>query len=238
MDFATIKTEVASWLLDLPSGASSRIGDWVNEAIRQAAERHNFLGMQDGGTYSTTNEDRTLTEKPANWKELRGDPFLIHQDGTTTPLTFTPSISDLLTRYGAQLPAEGNTTPADIGTPRYLIEGSTHLFVYPIPDDESDWDNGLYRIEVRHWALPATLVQDTDENFLTVDCPYYCIFKAASLGFRWNKDRDSATEFEVEAEKQFKSFRRRDRMGRVPDRLTIPIYKGANGRIPRTGRRL
>lgn len=239
MEFGAVKTEVESWLIDLPSGASSRIGGWVNEAIKDAAKRHNFRCMEAELLPITIDQQRMLVEIPANWKEHRGLPYLYRQDGSTKELNWAGSESDMIREYAIQLPDEGNEAPADEGEPRYLLERPDQIDVFPLPDDESDWDNGNWRIVVPYWAYPATLTQDTDTNFFTDRGDYYCIWKAVSLGFAWNRDEERATFFETKAEKLFKRLERTDKLSRLPDRMTLAIRRDvyASGNGPRRGLR-
>jgi hypothetical protein len=237
VEFGQIQDEVESWLLDLPSGAASRIPGWINEAVKEAAKRHNFRSMESELLPVTVDQQRMLVAIPSDWKEHRGLPYLYRQDGSTKELNWADSESDMIRTYAIQLPDEGNTMPADEGPPRYLLERPDQIDVFPLPDDESDWDNGNWRIVVPYWAYPATLTDDNDENFFTTTGDYYCIWKAASLGFAWNRDEERAQYFEAKAEKQFKRIERVDKLSRLPDRMTLAAHGDVYASRSRTGLR-
>lgn len=237
MNFSEIKTEVESWLLDLPSGASTRIGGWVNEAIREACKRYNFKFMEAEASFTTADQTRELGSKPATWKEHRGEPYYVRQDGSTQPIEWAPSEAAMVRTYGVDAPAEGNETPIDEGAPRWLLERTDTFDVYPFPDDESDWDNGLYRMRVPYWAFPADLSADDDENWLTIEAPYYVIFKAASMGFKWNRDVENAMLLAADAETQFKRIERKDKLSRLPDRMSLAVHQDVYHGRSRSGLR-
>jgi hypothetical protein len=241
MDFGQIQDEVESWLLDLPSGAASRVPGWTNQAIKDAAKRHNFKCMEAELTPDTVDQQRLLVALPADWKEHRGLPYLYRQDGSTREINWAPSESEMIRTYAIQLPDEGNTTPADEGEPRYLLERGEYpdgqIDVFPLPDDESDWDNGNWRLVVPYWAYPADLALDSATNFFTLKGDFYCIWKAVSLGFAWNRDEERAQFFEAKAEREFKTLERIDKRSKLPDRITLGAYKDVYAPSSRSGSR-
>lgn len=245
MDFATLKTETESWLLDLPSGMSSRVGGWVNEAIRDAARRHNFRFMQSILFTLTQENDRTLTDVGGSplvltdvtpeWKEARGRPYIVHQDGSVTEIDWGGSLSEMNRTYAIQNPAEGNETPVDNGQPRYVLWGDeitpafTGFFIYPAADLLSGWDDGKYRLRLPYWFYPDALAGNNDENHIASEGPYYVIFKAAALGFAWARDEEREQMFERKAEKEFQALRRLDKNRKLPERVHLrpnkSVYK-------------
>ena len=241
MDFATIKTEVEDWVLDLPTGLQVKVGTFANEAIKAAAKRYNFRFMEGKvatSPLSTTDQQRLLVVKPSDWKENRGLPYEIHQDGTTDELDWAGSKSNMVrTHYAEQLPSESNTTPADEGHPRYLEETADDINVWPLPDNDSTWDNGLYRIVVPYWKYPATLVGDNDTNFLTENAEFYVIWKALSIAFGFNRDEERMTFWEKKAERQFKIIERQDKLSKLPDRMTLRVSKDVYAGRSRRGLR-
>jgi hypothetical protein len=237
MDNGAIKTEVQSWLLDMPAGASSRIQGWVNEAIRDATDRYNFRCMQDEELPITVNQQRELFTKPSNWKEHRGEPYIFHQDGTTTPISWAQSEAQMVRTYAIQLPDEGNTTPADEGEPRYLLERETTVDVFPLPDDEADWDNGNWRLAVPYWKHMTAMSADADTNWFTQNAEYYVIWKALAIGFAWNRDEERAALYETKAERQFQRAKNQDKLSQLPDKLTRAVHKDVYAGEPRSGNR-
>lgn len=238
MTFAELQTEVQSWLLDLPSGATTRIPGWINKAIKDAEERYNFRCMEETiAATQTTAQTRLLVAKPSDWKEHRGDPYLLNQDGSNSPIKWAASEQDMLDTYASATPAEGNTTPVDEGTPRYLLEREGQIDVYPLPDEGSEWDNGNYRVVVPYWKYLAALSASSDANFFTTEAPYYVIWQAVALGLKWNRDEERAKSYMVDAEREFKRLVRKDKLSRLPDRFAMPVYSGVYGKPSRFGLR-
>jgi len=237
MDNGQVKAEVESWLLDLPAGASARVQGWVNEALTEATKRYNFKAMWDEQLPITVNQQRELFTKPANWKEHRGEPYYFHQDGSTTPISWAQSEAQMVRTYAIQLPDEGNTSPADEGAPRYLLERDTTVDVFPLPDDESDWNNGLYRMCVPYWKHMTAMSADADTNFLTEKAPFYVIWYATHLGFLWARDEARSDKFATKAEREFQKLKFQDKISKLPDKLTLEVHKDVYAGEPRSGNR-
>lgn len=229
-DFATIKSKVEGWVLDLPAATQAQIGNFVNHAITAAAERHNFRFMESEVTpapVSTAENQRLLVAKPSDWKESRGLPFLLWQDGTTTEIDWAGSESEMNRSYAYQVAQETNTTPADSGQPKFLLEKPDDIWVYPLPDLLSGWANGNYRVKIPYWAMPAALVQDGDSNFITDNGEQYVIWKAVSLAFMFNRDEERGDYYERKAEPEYRRVVRRDKLAQLPDRITLAPRKDA-----------
>ena len=237
MEFGQIQDEVEGWLLDLPSGVQAKVPGWINEAQRDACRRHNFRAMEEELLPVTADQQRVLVAKPDDWKEARSLPYMYRQDGSTKELDWAPSESDMIRTYAIQLPDEGNTTPADEGEPRYILEYPTELHVFPLPDDESDWDDDDYRIVIPYWKYLADLSGDNDTNWFTDNHAYYLIWKAVSIGFAYNRDEERAEYYEGKAEPFFKRLKRQDKISRIGDRLTLSVNKDVYAARPRRGNR-
>lgn len=233
MEFSELQSEVEFWLLDLPTGLSAKIPGWINEAIRRAQERHNFRCMEDELLPVTVDNQRELVaDKSATftWKEMRGKPYYYRQDGSTEEIDWAPSESEMIRTFAIQLPDESNTTPADEGPPRYLLERDTSIDVFPLPDDQSDWNNGNYRVVIPCWKYLDDLVGDNDTNWFTTNNPYYIIWKATAIGFMANRDEERGEFYEGKAKTLFMELRSTDKRSRLGDRLTLArkndVYAG------------
>lgn len=237
MDNGQVKAEVESWLLDLPAGASSRVQGWINQAVLDATQRYNFKFMEDEELPITVNQQRELFTKPARWKARREEPYIFWQDGSTTPINWAQSEAQMIRTYAIQLPDEGNTSPADEGQPRYLLERDTTVDVFPLPDDESDWNNGLYRLAVPYWRHAAEMSADADTNFFTANAPYYCIWRACALGFKWARDEERADTYVRDAEREFQKVKTQDKLAKLPAKLTLEVHKDVYAGEPRSGNR-
>lgn len=238
MNFGDIKTEVTSWLIDAPSGQSTRIGAWVQQAIKDAEKRYNFQYMRDEESATTVDNQRELVAaKPARWKESRGLPYLIWQGGSVTEIDWMPSRSDAVRTYGQDAPAEGSAEPIDEGKPRYLLERPDSIDVFPFPDLLSLWDDGNYRVRIPYWRYSVDLVADGDTNWLTDNADYYIIWKAVSIGQAWARDEDRSEFYNGKAEKEFVKARRLDKLSRLPDRINMPVSPDAYAGRSRLGLR-
>lgn len=234
MEFGTIQDEVESWLIDLPTGADTRVPGWINEAIRHAAQRHNFNFMATQINTSTTPDTTSLIVRPDDWKMARQVPYMIRQDGSSKELGWTDTTQNRRT-FDAQAPAEGNTSPADQGEPRYVHIGTTHLFVSPMADDQSDWDDGNYRVSVPYFDYPDALSAEDDTNWLTERAPYFCIWKATAIGFLWNRDEDRSTYYDQKAEIELARVIREDKLALLPPNLTLSVVRDVYSGVPRRG---
>jgi hypothetical protein len=226
MTYVQVKTEVQSWLLDLPTGAAAKIDSWVNEAVRDACKRHNFRFMESEVTdQQTAVNTRLLVAKPATWKEARSCPYYVNQDGTVREIGWGPSKSEMNRSYADRIPQETSTSAVDSGAPKYLLETDANLNVYPLPDVLSGWTNGNYRVSAPYWAFPAALSADADTNFFTTNHEYYLIWKTCALGFAWNRDGENSAIYDQKAELLFQKLKYLDKMSRLGDRLTLAANK-------------
>lgn len=234
MLFSAIKDEIEDLILDLPSGAATRIATWANKGIRDACDRRNWRCMEATQSITSADDTRVLATKDALWKENRGNPWLLNQDGSTSEIDWAPSEADMIAAYGNAAPVEGNTTPIDEGRPKYILERIDTLECFPFPDNVSGWTNGLYRVRAPYWAYLADLILDADHNYFTDNAPWYVIFKAVAEGAARNEDFEKAGVYEAKAEKQYKIVERRDKMSRLPDRMTLNVRRDVYKTVPRS----
>lgn len=237
MDFGQINDLVEDLLLDLPAGTTSLIPGAVNEAVKDACRRHNFRCMEEELLPVTVDQQRELTAKPSDWKEKRGEPYYYRQDGSTQPISWAPSESDMTRTYAIQLPDEGNTAPADEGAPRYLLERESAIDVFPLPDNESDWNNGNYRVVVPYWKYLPTMTADANTNFFTLNHEYYLIYKGASIIFLRNRDEERGNFYAGQAEGLFMQLKSQDKRSRLGDRITLAASPNVYSGRPRSGYR-
>lgn len=230
MNFETLQDRVEKYVLDLPGDIGTLIPEWINMAIRRACERHNFLFMRETAPEQTTVEgQRKLMGLPTGWKETRGRPWLLHQDGGVTEIDWAPTESELIRMYGQAAPAEGNKASIDDGQPRFLFPRSDEIEVYPFPDDKSQWDDGNYRVYIPYWKFPTDLSNNSDTNWVTENMPFYIIFYAAAEGFVFNREEERAQLYFNRAEQKFRESRREDKLAQLPDRPTLIPKARAKG---------
>lgn len=229
MDFQTLQSHVENYLLDVPAETSQLVPDWINMAVRQAADRHNFQFMKAETELETVEDQRELGDIPDGWKERRYPPWLQHQDGSVTEIRWAPSESEMVRAFGQAQPAQGSSVPADRGSPEFILEQDSTLEVFPFPDSRADWDNGEYRVVVPYWSEPAELSANTDANWITENMPFYVIFFAAAEGFLFNRDEERSKYYQQRAEEQFLRGRKADKRKQLPDRLILAPRSGARG---------
>lgn len=239
MNFAQIVSNVENYLLDLPDETQAAIPDWINEAVRDAERRFNWKHMEAQTEAVTVAGERFLLTEPLRYKESRGDPYILHEDGDREPIQWAPSLQDML----LQTPQSSTDATLGAGKPSFLLavydeyDLDFELEVYPLSDGESQYSDGEYRLYVPYWRYTAE-GPDLATNWFSQNLPYYVIFKAAAMGFEFNRDEQRAQYFETRAEKQFKKGSGQQKRARLQGTPTMSISLGANGpgRLPRLGR--
>lgn len=228
MDFSTIQNHVKNYLLDLPDETEALIPDWINLALREFEETHNFRYMEASQEYITTEAARQLGEKPSGWKESRAFPFIERDDGGRREIDWGASASDMVRQY---------SDDADLskGVPQFLLETPEALEVYPFPDGQSDYADGEYVIEVPYWGFSEELSDPSDTNWVTDNYPWYLIYAATAKGMIFNREEERATGYIGLANDQLTRARRYDKRSRLPDRMSLSVRGRvfAPGRLPR-----
>lgn len=228
MDIAQVVEKVENEILDLPPETQDSILDWVNQAVREAEDDHNFLHMESSQDYTTTEATRLIATKPADWKEAFDPPYLTANDGGTTEIDFAGSGSSMRRQYASN---------AD-GEPQFVLETPTQLHAWPLPDALSDYPDGDYRLTVPYYAYSDTLaISGTTTNWWTENYPWYLIYKAASYAFLSNYDSQKAAERGALAANLFAQAKRKDKRAKIPRRATLGVSRGAfgAGQRPRVG---
>ena len=234
MQFNDLISNVAKYLLDTPEDTTDLIPVWVNQAVEDAENRHNFRHMERTLAIVTTPNVREQVDVPALYKESRSDPFLIRNDGAVDEINWAPSRSDMIRQYG-------DDPAIDIGSPQFILEifdGSedvTEFHSYPFPDTQSLYGDGNYRLNLPYYALSAAMVDGSDSNFITNKSQFYVIYRATHYGMLFNRDEARAIVYATQAEQQYQILKRVDKKGRVRRRDELTISLGANqpSKLPR-----
>ena len=224
--FGTIKAEVRTLIIDLPTAVTNLVPNFVNRAMRKLQEGHSFKVMETSVAYTTTLGDRTLGVKPANFKDFRGEPWLITQAGDMRPLTWAAD------RYGLLLGIDEGSE----GVPMALLDGvqvddgSGSWEVFPLPDGNSDWTSapaGEYRITVPYWRYLGELGADENTNWFTANAEQYLIYQAASDGFAADWDEERSMFWATKAAEQRADVLRADKRYRLsPVQDLVPHWQG------------
>jgi len=228
-DFATIKGRVEEYVMDLPQATSALIGDWVNKALRDFQDHHNFRCMEASFALTTTAGTRTLGAKPNDWKESRANPWL-HR-GSHGAQTIEWAVSQHQMHY---LFSEDD--PNDKGAPAFILEGVSDVSVYPYPDGSSQWGDGEYRVNIPYWAYFPALAADTATNWFTENLDWGLVFFAAAEGMDFNREEKRAQYYRQRASQEFTRVQRQDARSRTRRANTLVPLKGVHG-MPRGRRR-
>lgn len=227
MNYGALQTEVERNVIDLPTAVQNGVPTFINRAMKALQRRHNFKVMEAETSYTTTAGSHILSATmPTRFKEFRDQPFYVTDDDSTWyEMEYAPNMTAIRRRM---------TDEAE-GAPEFLLEGEpstddyvSALEVYPLPDDNSDWDDGEYRIYVPYWAYVADLSAEGDSNWFTVNAQDWLIFKATAEAFFTDWDENRASIWEQRAANMFNDIimlDKRYRLGGV--RELVPHWQGA-----------
>lgn len=230
VDFSTIQTRVNNRVIDLPKTVQVEIPDLINRAIRKAQEKHNFRIMEAEEPQTTGTEVRLLGDVPSDWKEKRARPYLrIGQDGElgTDIIDWSSSKEDMLKRF--QLDDTTNS-----GRPIFiqLANAGTTFHVWPFPDGNSQWDNGLYRVVLPYWKFFKSL-GGANTNWFTDNMEDYIVNQATAEAMMLNWDAENAAKWFLLASDEFRRGVRLDKLSQIEKDISIAIKSGGAGLAPR-----
>lgn len=224
--FQTIQDRVTRRVIDLPAAVTAEVPDLLNKAMRTLQEMHNFKVMEtEQKLLTTTVATRPLSASvPANFKEFRGLPYLVKNDGSTLDLL-------LAAHRNAVLDVFPLDDVNDTGEPKLLLDpepvddkNARTLEVWPFPDGLSDYTGGEYRITVPYWRYVAVLSGGTDENWFTSNAEWYLVFQATAEAFYldWDEARGQLWEARAgdvapdgRAVGEFKKVMKQDKLARL-----------------------
>lgn len=234
--FETIQDRVNRRVIDLPASVVTEVPDLVNKAVRTLQEMHNFRVMEtETAQLTTTVATRPLSAAvPANFKEFRGLPYLVKDDGSTKKLL-------LAANRAAALDVFSLDDPNDKGEPKLILdpeptddEGARTLEVFPFPDGLSDWSGGEYRVVIPYWRYVAALDEGTDENWFTSNAEWFLTFLATAEAFYldWDEERGQMWEARAgdlapdgRAVGEFKRVMKQDKMARLGSVSQLAIHR-------------
>lgn len=216
--FSVIKDRVEEYLIDVPTATSLLIDAWVNKAVRDAQDEHNILFMDKTHSFTTALGTRVLGTKAAigDWKERRALPWLHLGDGDNKEIKWAPSKSEMIRRF-TEDDAE------DKGQPQFILETETNFEVYPLPDDESLWDDGNHRVKLPYWSYLPALVQDEATNWFTDNADWYLVFQASAHGLLFNRDPQNASTLFQMATQELSRVVRLDKRKKLTHRSHLSI---------------
>lgn len=226
MTYEEIQDEVLRNLIDTPTAVQEGVPDYVNRAMRTLQGKWNFKVMEAESDYTTTEGSHVLSATmPTRFKEFRLEPFCLRDDGSWWELSIAPNQTAIRRWWGEE----------DEGYPSVLVEADPSddedahaLHVYPLPDGNSDYGDGEYRISVPYLAYVADLSGSSDSNWFTNNATEWLIFQATAEGFFTDWDESRAAIWTQRAANKFdevKMLDKRRRLGGV--RELVPQWRGA-----------
>lgn len=224
--YLQLQDRVKRRVIDLPAAVTAEVPDLINEAMRELQDDHNFKVMEEEtSVVTTTLATRALTTIPTDFKELRLRPYrLDDQLGQMEELGIAPNRNALLRWFDNE----------EDGFPQWLLDpdraaaGTGSFEVWPLPDGNSDYGDGEYRIVIPYWKYLPALSASGDTNWFTTAGPAYrfLIFKATAEAFflDWDENRGAVWEQKAAAEKA-KAIKQ-DKMLALGGHDTFVPYKG------------
>lgn len=236
--FATLKTRVQARLIDVTPTITTEIGELVNTAVHNAQVLYNYKIMRAETALTTTEADHRLpassTSIPTDWKESRADPYLrmgeAGIDGTKR-IDWAASEEEMVKLFSKD-------DPNDKGQPAFIYEKfEDDIFeVYPVPDGQSQWTDGEYRLVIPYWKFLAELSADGDENWFTTNMAEYIKAEATARGFLLNWDEERASVYLKISEQERRKAEAAEAKAKLPRNLTLIPKRDVNA--PTTSRRL
>jgi hypothetical protein len=208
-------------------------GSCVNRAVYIAQQVYNFPCMEASIQLTTTQGNTALGNKPARFKSVRGNPYLVHFTGNEHTELFDAwwTEQDVLRRY--------KEDTRIVGQPKVILELPTSFKVYPTPDGASDWADGNYRVKILYWAYLPDLAGNADTNWFTENAAQYIIWAAAGLlledvpgqetnAMRWMVTEEPLLNPTTKADKELFRLVRRAKIDALPKRIFVMPRRDAH----------
>lgn len=235
--YAELQTRVLTRLIDTPTSVQTEVPTLVLEAIKLLQEKHNFKVMEaQTSTLTTTLNSTTLTSQPADFKEFRGQPYLVSYIGAPEA---DLDIEDYDSKVYRAFGNPAGTVP-NYGDPKVLLTGAptseagaVTWTVWPPSDGNSDYPDGEYRLIVPYWKFLTELSSDGSSNWFTVNAVEYIVNQATSEGFFLDWDEKRAAVWAQKAQMKYGDVIARDKRYRLSKLTTLVPHRGARG--PRLG---
>lgn len=227
MTFADIQAEVAGNIIDLPTFVTNSIPGLINTALQRIQDDHNFKVMEGNLVGQTTTiSQQHLVATPTRFKEFRGNPWYVTYNGGIQPMSIVPDLESVNGWY---------TSGTQGDAPRFILLGTPtsdaglgYIDVYPLPDGNSDYSDGEYRLTIPYWKYVAPLVNASDSNWFTLNADRWLVDFATSLGFQKDHDYNSLSIWAQTAKDWKLEAIKRDKLQRIASVDTlVPLWRGA-----------
>lgn len=176
---------------DLPPEVDSEVEQFIRDAQTEGEDRHIFLAMETTATFITAPGVQKLSDKPTLWLRRIDRPAWINGlTGSQRSFEWSRDISQLLALY------QVGTGPGSTGAPKHLLERTTELWVYPLPDQLNPIGlveaSGNYPVVIPYATRFALLDAPTKTNWLTDNGRVYLVARAVAEAFFLTRDFDAA----------------------------------------------
>lgn len=223
--YSEIQTRVLRRLIDLPAAVQAEVPKLVNTAMRSLQKAHNFFAMQTSLQYTTVVGTRLLSAVPATFKEFRGKPVYLRMDGSIGRMVVANVKEDIW----PQIDEDDEGSPLVILRENTGTIGTGQFLVYPLPDGNSDYTDGEYRINIPIYSYLADLVNGTDTNWFTENAEEYLVDKTTAEGFSVDWDTEHELIWTARAENWKKEVIRADKYYRLSTTETlVPKWQGVH----------
>ena len=187
---------------------------WLNEIELEVQQAFDWKIGEAIHTVTTAEGVNDLGEKPkagefSRWIRRRDNPYWIDGNGVVTEMEWIDSEAELRSLHGFN--------PSDKGKPTHLVEDSTNLYVYPLPDALNP--SGAYstsanyeiRVPYQRYEIPLSAI--FPNNFFSDFGTKYLVFKLAARALLSNED-ERWIEKEQLAEAELRRMRRNEKRSR------------------------
>lgn len=226
--FLELQTEVATALIDTPARVLALVPSLVNRAIRSLQVDHNFRVQKAVLTANTVEGVRLLTTKPVstNFKEWRGRPYRVSFLGTQNRVNWAVANSEVT----------AGVNSLSTGFPRFVVEddnpsedGNVSINVWPLPDGNSDYVDGEYRVFLPYWKYLADLTVSGQTNWFTTNGHEYIVHTATGYGFQYDWDESRmAVWVQTAANLKDRLIKQDKREVLATVNTLVPHWEGAN----------
>ena len=224
--FKQLQDRVKNRIIDLPDATVAEIPNFINEAIIDAENTHNFRIMEASIEMVTTQGTHTLGDI-ASFKEMRARPWVRMFEGNQVQIEWAPS-EDQINAYYAR-----NDLTA-IGRPESILQvdiddDQTASFeVYPYADGLSNFPDDEYRVNLPYWKYLPRLVGDNDENWFTNNAEQFVVWAAAAKAFEFNEDDQRADRNLLKAQAELQKLVKVDKRSRLARNLVLTPRRDVN----------
>lgn len=234
--FTELQALVQSNIIDLPTAVLDQIPDLINAAMRELQVKHDFKVCETlSSVFTTTEHTRVLGSVPSNWSRWRERPEVIDASGRVRTLAIYHSRQEAEREFGSTAGGE-HTASTLAGAPKALIlsepndTGAMNFEVFPLPDENSLYANGNYRIRVPYYRFLPDLSAGSDTNWFTVNADEFLVEQATAKGFFANWDTAHGVEWTQRAAASLRDVIKQDKMMRMSEVSHLVPYRSAFGR--------